>query len=115
MSNPVVHFEVVGIDAAALQSFYSQVFDWKIDANNPLQYGSVKAEPGGIGGGVCPTVDGSTRTMFYVGVADLQTTLDRAEALGGTTIMPPVDIPGGPKIAVFNDPEGNRIGLMKQA
>ena len=64
MSNPVVHFEVVGTHAAALQSFYTQVFDWKIDANNPLQYGSVEAEPGGIGGGVCPTIDGSTRTLF---------------------------------------------------
>jgi predicted enzyme related to lactoylglutathione lyase len=115
MSNPVIHFEVAGTDAAALQSFYAEVFGWKIDANNPAQYGSVEAAPGGIGGGVCPTIDGSTRTMFYVGVADLQTTLDAVEKLGGVTVLPPADVPGGPKIAMFNDPDGNRVGLMQQA
>jgi predicted enzyme related to lactoylglutathione lyase len=28
MGNPVVHFEVVGKDAQALQSFYKDAFDW---------------------------------------------------------------------------------------
>ena len=28
MGNPVVHFEVVGRDAQALESFYKDAFDW---------------------------------------------------------------------------------------
>ena len=36
MGQPVVHFEVVGKDGAALQSFYSELFGWEIDANNPM-------------------------------------------------------------------------------
>ena len=29
---PVVHFEVMGQDGDKLQSFYSDLFDWKIDS-----------------------------------------------------------------------------------
>jgi predicted enzyme related to lactoylglutathione lyase len=31
----------------------------------------------------------------------------------GETVTPPMDVPGGPAIAFFSDPAGNRIGLMK--
>ena len=33
--------------------------------------------------------------------------------LGGSTVQEPMDVPGGPTIAFFSDPAGNRIGLMK--
>jgi uncharacterized protein len=35
MPNPVVHFEIISKDAEKLHSFYSDVFDWKVDADNP--------------------------------------------------------------------------------
>lgn len=35
MPNPVVHFEVLGKDAEALQAFYGQVFDWQLNAVMP--------------------------------------------------------------------------------
>jgi predicted enzyme related to lactoylglutathione lyase len=35
MANPVAWFEVTGPDGAVLQDFYSQLFDWKIDATIP--------------------------------------------------------------------------------
>jgi predicted enzyme related to lactoylglutathione lyase len=54
--------------------------------------------------GVGPTKDGSTRTMFYVGVDDLQAKVDAAQALGAKTVMPPMDVPGGPSIAMFTHP-----------
>lgn len=113
MANSVVHFEVVGKDGAALQKFYAGLFGWKIDANNPMNYGMVEAGPGGIGGGVGPSADGSTMVTFYVDTDDLQASLDKAEKLGGKAVMPPMDIPGGPSIAMFADPEGNVVGLAK--
>jgi predicted enzyme related to lactoylglutathione lyase len=39
MGQPVVHFEVVGKDGAKLQQYYSELFGWEIDANNPMNYG----------------------------------------------------------------------------
>jgi predicted enzyme related to lactoylglutathione lyase len=35
MGHPVVHFEVIGSDAAKLQSNYSELFGWELDADNP--------------------------------------------------------------------------------
>jgi predicted enzyme related to lactoylglutathione lyase len=113
MANAVIHFEILGRDAAALQSYYGALFGWKIDASNPMNYGMVPADEGGIGGGVGPAMGGTPMVTFYVQVDDLQAALDKAEGLGGKTVMPPMDVPGGPSIAQFSDPEGNIVGLVK--
>jgi predicted enzyme related to lactoylglutathione lyase len=47
-----------------------------------------------------------------VQVDDLQAALDKAESLGGKTVMAPDQVPGGPALAMFADPEGNVIGLV---
>lgn len=47
-------------------------------------------------------------------VDDLAAALAKIESLGGTTAMPPMDIPDGSvSIAMFRDPAGNLIGLVK--
>jgi predicted enzyme related to lactoylglutathione lyase len=113
MPNPVIHFEILGSDGAALQKYYADLFGWKIDASNPMNYGMVEAGEGGIAGGVAAAPDGTTGVNIYVQVPDLQAALDKAEKLGGKTTMPPMDVPGGPSIAMFSDPQGNAIGLVK--
>jgi hypothetical protein len=42
MPQPVVHFEIVGGDAAALHTFYAQLFGWKIEPRGPGGYGLVQ-------------------------------------------------------------------------
>src|SRR6202011_5983423 len=37
---------------------------------------------------------------------------DKVEKLGGKTILPPTEVPGGPKLAMFTDPAGNVTGLF---
>jgi predicted enzyme related to lactoylglutathione lyase len=113
--NPVTHFEVVGKDGKKLQDFYTQVFSWQIDANNPMGYGMVSSQDGqGIGGGISGGPDGQGGGVtFYVEVADLDATLKKVEQAGGKTIMSPDDVPGGPRLAQFTDPEGHRIGLIQ--
>ncbi len=117
MTRPVVHFEIHGKDGKRLQEFYFALFGWKIDANNPMNYGMV--EPGvggpaeGIGGGIVQS-DTAPMVTIYVQVVSLEETLQKAESLGGKTVVPPMDIPDGPTIALFQDPEGNTIGLVKQ-
>ena len=113
MSPPVVHFEIAAKDPKKLQDFYAKLFDWKIDANNPFNYGVIDTGgQGGINGGIGPT-DGPTRVTFYVQVDDLQACLDKAESLGGKTVMPPTEIPNMVTLAMFSDPEGNITGLVK--
>lgn len=116
MTNLVVHFEVIGRDRKKLQDFYAEVFHWKINTDNPIQYGMISAEGGeGIGGGVSgyEGEDGYRGVTFYVQVANIEEALRQIEAAGGKTLVPPADVPGGPRMAQFTDPEGNRIGLIQ--
>jgi hypothetical protein len=112
MAHPIVHFEILGPDGAALQKYYADLFGWEIDTNNPANYGMVKDIPPGIGGGVGPSQDGTAFVTVYVQSDDLQASLDKAESLGGKKVMEPMDIPGGPSIAMFADPQGNVVGLV---
>jgi predicted enzyme related to lactoylglutathione lyase len=109
----VVHFEVTGRDGQKLRSFYTSLFGWKIDASNPMQYGIVSPEQGGIGGGIAQAHDGRPLVTFYVAVEDLAETLKEVADLGGKTMLEPTQVPGGPRIAMFADPDGNAIGLIK--
>jgi predicted enzyme related to lactoylglutathione lyase len=114
MANPVTHFEVLGQDAAALQSFYGQAFDWQLqDVMDGAYY---MVNPGsGVQGGVGSSMGRPGHVTFYVEVADPAEALQRIEQLGGKTIQPPMDVPGGPTIALFADPEGHVVGLVKAA
>jgi uncharacterized protein len=111
MPDKVMHFEIHGRDGKRLQDFYASLFEWKIDANNPMKYGMVSGEPPGIAGGI--TESPHPMVTFYVAVADLAAALKKAERLGGRTVMAPTTVPNGPEIAQFADPEGNVIGLVK--
>ncbi len=119
MGAPVVHFEIMGGQGNQLEKFYADLFGWKINSNNPMKYGVVDTGggPGGINGGVGANQDGSKRVSVYAQVEDLQAALEKVEKLGGKTILPPTEVPGGPKLAMFADPAGNVTGLIpgKQA
>ncbi|MEO6835446.1 MAG: VOC family protein [Candidatus Tumulicola sp.] len=117
MANPVVHFEVVGKDAAALQKFYGEAFDWEISEQmpgSPMSYAMARPRTedgidGGIGGGTDAT---NGHVTFYIAVDDLDAALSKIQSLGGKTVMPPDKVPDGPTIALFSDPEGHVIGLV---
>lgn len=113
MSQPVVHFEVQGKDGKKLEGFYANLFDWKIDTSNPMNYGAIESSgEGGIGGGIAQA--DAPLVTFYVQVDDPQAYLNKAESLGGKTMMPVTELPVGVTIASFADPEGNVIGLVKE-
>ena len=119
MGNPVVYFELGGRDGEALREFYGELFGWKSSdatAAAGSGYWHIEAEEGGMPGGIIQTTADMppNYVMFYVQANDLQASLDKAESLGGTTLVPPSDIPGGiGQIAVFSDPSGNVIGLHR--
>ena len=116
MANPVVWFEVVGRDGAALQRFYGGLFGWQ-PQDVGGGYGTVQAEPKGIAGGIGTAQDGSSgHVTFYVEVDDPGAYLRRAEELGGRTLLPPTELPEfGLTFALLADPEGHVIGLSKGA
>jgi uncharacterized protein len=115
MGNPVVHFEITHKDADQLRTFYERVFDWKIDGSNPMNYAVIDTGEG-IGGGIGQAPDESYpgHVTFYVQVADVEASLQQIEQLGGKRVMGPEEMEGGPTVALFNDPSGNMIGLVKE-
>jgi uncharacterized protein len=122
MGQPVVHFEVIGRDAEKLHSYYSELFGWDIDSNNPMKYGIVQRETNvnsdgvGIGGGVGTGPEGyDGHVTFYVEVPDVEAALAKAESLGGSRMMGPDQVMEGLEIGLFGDPEGHIIGLVKSA
>ena len=115
MGAAVVHFEITARDTKRAQDFYGTLFDWKIDTNNPLNYGLVATGlKMGIGGGIGPTSEGSIpQATFYVQVEDVKGYLDKVVRLGGRVVIPETVIPNMVTFAQFADPEGNIIGLLE--
>ena len=111
MSNPVVWFEVMGQDTDKLRRFYSKLLGWKIDADNPMNYGMVAPGEGGIPGGIGQAPEGSRGwTTFYTKVPDLEAAMARATALGSSVLLEIQELPDT-RIAVVTDPEGHPVGL----
>jgi uncharacterized protein len=127
MSQPVVHFEVVGKDPTRLREYFSDLFGWQFDVPSPVapevsapeNYGFldlITTEDGtGIRGGVGGGPGYESHAVFYVGVPDVGAALQRAEELGGTRVMGPVTSPNGLVIGHFTDPEGTLIGVAGAA
>jgi hypothetical protein len=122
MGQPVVHFEIIGKDAAKLQGFYSDLFGWEINSDNPMNYGivqrdgNVNPDGAGIGGGVGSGPEGyAGHVTFYIEVPDVEAALVKAEKLGGTRLVGPDAVAEGIEIGLFNDPEGHTIGVTKAA
>jgi uncharacterized protein len=122
MGQPVVHFEVIGKDAEKLQSYYSELFGWEIDSDNPMNYGvvqrdgNVNADGVGIGGGVGPGPEGyGGHVTFYIEVPDVEAALAKAESLGGSRVMGPEKVMDVLELGLFTDPEGHLIGVVKAA
>ena len=114
MANPVVWFEVMGKGGAELRSFYGDLFEWEFDVMENMDYGMVAASEGrGIPGGVGKGESG--RVTFYVSTTDIDGALKQAEGLGGETLMPRTELPGGTILAMFADPEGNAVGLVEES
>jgi uncharacterized protein len=114
MGNAVTWFEIIGRDANALQKFYSDLFGWQLQqAGEGINYGMLQAGNGGIGGGIGETEDGEGHVTVYVEVDDPQAYLDRAEELGGKTIVGVTEIPNMVTFALFADPEGHVVGVVK--
>jgi predicted enzyme related to lactoylglutathione lyase len=115
MGAPVVHFEINARDGKKAQAFYADLFGWNIDANNPMAYGLVDTGlKKGINGGIGQVEAGKLPFItFYAAVAEPQACLDKAVSLGGKVVLPVTEIPNMVTFALFADPEGNIVGIVK--
>ena len=111
-------FEVLGPDPKALRDFYLELFDWRLlhpDApTGEWEYYEVDPGERGSKGAIGGTQDGRPHVSVYAEVDDVQKYLERAESMGGKTLMPPTDVQEHITVAQFADPQGIGFGLYRQ-
>lgn len=121
--NAISWFEIPVRDFARAKAFYSAIFDCEMPemAMGPHTMGFFPHEQGkGVGGAIVlgPEMDPSAcGTLVYLnGGTDLNTVLQRVAAAGGRVLQDKTEIaPGMGFYALFQDPDGNRVGLHSNA
>jgi len=94
MGNSVVFFEIGARDPEPLHSFYAELLGWTVAQIPGSGYALVDTNGGsGVSGGIGTSRQGWPWSTFYVEVDDPQKALDRAEALGGRTVVPVTELP----------------------
>jgi predicted enzyme related to lactoylglutathione lyase len=118
MGYPVVHFEINTASQPELARFYADAFGWSMQPETDdyiqIKTNGVCAGTGepGIEGGIGPSDPGDDFVTFYVQVPDVAETLAEVVERGAQVEMPPTE--AGPVVfAIFRDPAGNRIGLVR--
>ena len=120
--NAISWFEIPATDLERAQKFYEDIFGVSLITmdmpNIQMRMFPIQDPQTGIGGAVCKS-DGFHKPsatdgpLIYLNAnPDVQRVLDKIEAAGGKIILPKTEIsPEYGHMAVFIDPEGNRIGL----
>ena len=108
----ITHLEVLGKDTDNLIGFYGSVFGWKLDKNEELNYG-VGTIDDNVSVGVGGAPEGNGSATFYMAVDSVAGSLAKAEELGGQKVMGPMEVPDGPTIGLFADPEGHVVGVFE--
>src|SRR3989442_4695701 len=104
----------MGRDMTRLSRYYSELFRWEINTDNPMNYGivdraaNVGADGIGTGGSIDAAPEGyDGHVTFYVGVDDVEAALAKAESLSGARMMGAAQVSDEIEILLFHDPHGH--------
>jgi uncharacterized protein len=125
--DPVVHFEVPFDDKERAKKFYSTVFEWRLmdwnegemdytmaysceidEANN-----NMPKEKARINGGMMPRSPLGESSVLVMNVKNLDETMEKITANGGSEVMPKTKMSGMGYYARAKDSEGNVIGVWE--
>jgi predicted enzyme related to lactoylglutathione lyase len=117
MANPVTQFQILSKTPDETARFFSSLFGWKIDADNPMGYRRIDTgSQEGIQGGIWPAPPQSPDfVQLFVGVDDVKALAQKAESLGAKLLIPPTTLPEGVEMAVLHDPQGMSFAIWRQA
>ena len=121
--NAISWFEIPVENIGRAQKFYEEIFDLKLVPmdmpNFEMRMFPLEDPMGGIGGALVKTTPGfyhpssTDGVLIYLnGNPDVQRILDRIEKAGGKILVPKTEIsPEYGHMGIFQDTEGNRIGV----
>ena len=116
MAHKIVHWEIMGPDGEVLNKFYQELFGWSSEAVPGFdQYYTTDADESGVAGAIGKGGEGMENYVtMYVEVDSVDEHLAKAEAAGGSTIMPRMVIPDVVTFGLFSDPGGNTVGVVER-
>ena len=110
----ITHIDIPVSDMQRAQGFYSTLFGWQIAEPPGFEGYPMWQAPNKIsGGGLAPRSDDFTQPRSYVEVDSIDETLAKARELGGTVVMDKSPISDTSWWAIFEDTEGNQVGLYE--
>jgi predicted enzyme related to lactoylglutathione lyase len=116
-----VWYELMTTDVKAAKTFYSEVVGWGTqDASIPgIGYTFFTAGTAAVSGLI--SLPDEVRKMGvqpgwlgYVGVDNVDASVEQVQRLGGTVHVPPKEIPNISRFAVVADPQGATLALFKR-
>ena len=112
--------ELAARDTKAAEAFYTQLFGWGVKHStpgSPMPY--TEFSVGGTPGiGMMPMPEQvpafvPSYWMPYFQVADVDASVAKVNALGGSVTVPPTDIPTAGRFAIVSDPQGAMFAVFK--
>lgn len=112
----ITHIDIPVSDTARATNFYGSLFGWDIKEFPGFEGYPMWQAPNKVsGGGLAPRGEGFEAPRSYVEVDSIDEVLAKVTDQGGTVIMPRSEIDATSWFAVFEDPDGNAIGLFEGA
>ncbi|MGV9995100.1 VOC family protein [Streptomyces sp. NPDC003374] len=102
-----------------LLGFYTKLFGaeeiFRVPEQGPVFYVGLRIGDTDLGlvAEADPGDRGAPRILLSIGVDDVDETLDRVTALGGSVSSGPNDMPWGQRVAHIRDPDGNPVNLTQ--
>ena len=117
-----IWYELMTTDLDAATRFYGAVVGWSVqDSGQPgMDYRLLSAGGEHVGGLMAIPSDAAANGMRpgwfgYVNVADVDDSVARITQAGGTSYMPPTDIPSVGRMAMIADPQGAASSVLTPA
>lgn len=123
--SPVVHFEMPAVDKKRTKKFYETVFGWKMTqlgpdmgdyllaTTSPVDKSNMHKKKGAINGGFFQKGKAGTVPHVVIAVGDLKKSMKAVKKSGGKVMGKPMNIPGIGNFVMFQDSEGNRVGMLE--
>jgi len=123
VDHTIVHFEIPADDVEKLRKFYSKLFGWKIEKTpGPIEYWMIETVPvdkkgmpirPGVNGGMMKRQQPEHKPVNYIAVESVDEYTKKIKALGGTVLVPKMEVPGIGWWALALDPEGNQFAILQ--
>ena len=117
LDNHIIYWELASHDAPKTVEFLKKVFDWDFEYDVRTTIYELPAELTPVQGGGVFTLRRAKPPFLtiYIKVEDLDAKVKLIEEHGGFIVDPPLDLPNGSRLCLFNEPSGVTLAMTQSA